>query len=98
MEERWLTASATSVANGRYPGRQMLLVDRHDVVASGVNVTSRANAMIRNACSFYLRSRPLLPREHEVQVLNRSSGCAFAKIIENRGQQDVPVFDVMKYA
>ena len=42
--------------------------------------------------------RPLLLREHQVQVLNRSTGCAFAKIIENRGQQDVPVFRVRKYA
>ncbi|EIP86246.1 hypothetical protein A33K_17336 [Burkholderia humptydooensis MSMB43] len=39
-----------------------------------------------------------MTREHEVQVLNRSSGGAFAKIIENRGQQDVPVLHVMKYA
>jgi hypothetical protein len=42
--------------------------------------------------------RPLLLREHQVQVLNRSAGCAFAKIIENCGQQDVPVFHVRKYA
>jgi hypothetical protein len=42
--------------------------------------------------------RPLLLREHQVQVLNRSAGCAFAKIIEHRGQQDVPVFHVGKYA
>jgi hypothetical protein len=29
--------------------------------------------------------RPPLLREHQVQVLNRSAGCAFAEIIENRG-------------
>lgn len=41
---------------------------------------------------------PLLLREHQVQVLNRSAGCALAKIIENGGQQDMPVFHVRKYA
>jgi hypothetical protein len=28
--------------------------------------------------------RPLLLREHQVQVLHRSAGCAFSEIIENR--------------
>ena len=42
--------------------------------------------------------RPLSLREHQIQILNRSTGCAFAKIIENRGQQDVPVLHVGKYA
>jgi len=28
--------------------------------------------------------QPLLLREHQVQVLNRSAGCAFSEIIENR--------------
>ena len=38
----------------------------------------------------------LLVGEHQVQVLNSRSGCAFAEIIENRGQQDLPVFRVLE--
>jgi hypothetical protein len=62
--------------------------------------TSRSTAIVGiwmqpNICTSH---RLLLLREHQVQILNRSTGCAFAEIIENGGQQDLPVFDVRKYA
>ena len=76
--------------------------------AEGVQSASmrHSTAMTRLVTIVGIRVRPnvsssyrsLLLREHQVQVLNRSAGCAFAKVIENRGQQDVPVFHVRKYA
>lgn len=70
--------------------------DGHADVVSETRLATIVGIWVRpNVSSSH---RPLLLREHQVQVLNRSAGCAFAKIIENRGQQDVPVFHVRKYA
>jgi hypothetical protein len=64
--------------------------DGHDQIGDNCRYMAQPNVSSSH--------RPLLPREHEVQVLDCGAGCAFAKIIENRGQQDVPVFLVRKYA
>src|ERR1700761_5617929 len=41
---------------------------------------------------------PLLLLEHQVQILHRGAGRAFTQIVENRGEQNVLMFRVRKYA